>query len=218
MWTACNTPVCPGKCADERRSVRHLPASTVGVIPRAPRLSPPPRRTGNNVFHRHRAGTQNSSSYTSPISGSQNLQKRTRRKIKGRSDQTKQLPRREHSFSPTVNIRMAASTRPAGAASHPDDPTIRYLAVAGSITGICPRCNLPGPTDKFCFKCNDQEGKLIGTCSFCMDYGPLHSECLSCREGEYEDEEPIGSRDNCGGSGIRRTQCSGCEDQGWTYE
>jgi hypothetical protein len=98
------------------------------------------------------------------------------------------------------------------------EPTIRYLAVEGSVIGTCPRCKQQGTVGKFCFQCNDDEGMLIGTCPHCEECGPIGNMCLDCGDAKFEEEIPEGECPMCGDQGMRGTICSGCEDQSMLYE
>ena len=98
------------------------------------------------------------------------------------------------------------------------DPTIRFLAVPGSVSGVCPRCKHHGPIGKFCYQCCHEEGMMIGTCPDCEECGPIGNLCVQCGTSKYVDEVPVGTCSQCGGEGIRHTLCSGCEDQSRLYE
>ena len=98
------------------------------------------------------------------------------------------------------------------------DPSIRFLAVEGSMTGTCPVCKEQGTIGKFCFQCNDDAGMTIGTCPHCEECGKIGNLCLECGDANYEDEIIEGTCAQCGSQGIRGTLCSGCEDQSIMYE
>jgi hypothetical protein len=90
---------------------------------------------------------------------------------------------------------------------------IRHIAVAGSTTGICPRCQTQGPVDTFCIGCCEDVGMLIGDCPECKNMGPMGHLCDSCGEREfcYVDDGKTICR-HCGLEGLRGTYCFECLD------
>jgi hypothetical protein len=97
----------------------------------------------------------------------------------------------------------------------PKKQPIRYIAVSGSTTGICPGCKYRATVGRFCIPCCEKVGMDIGDCPGCKTMGPMGYLCDNCGEAKYcwYVENGRTTCRHCGWEGPRGTYCLACLDQ-----